>query len=134
MNRFGPQDKEGRLTRPLAIALTINHVSSIDPLFLALADPTRRGVVQLLGHRPMRAGELATAAGLSAPAMSRHLRILLRAGLVVDERPREDARLRVFRLRPEGLSLVQAWLDQLRADWDVQLASFRHHLDRNLDA
>src|ERR687895_2480036 len=99
-------------------------------LFSALADPTRRQVVQLLGGRPMRAGELADAAGLSAPAMSRHLRVLLRAGVVVDERGQQDARLRVFRLRPERLVDLRTWLDRLQADWDQQLASFERHIER----
>ncbi len=98
-------------------------------MFTALADPTRREVVQLLGRRPMRAGELAEAAGLSAPAMSRHLRTLLRAGVVADERRQEDARLRVFHLRPEGLAGLRAWLDQLQAHWDEQLASFQRHVN-----
>ncbi len=97
-------------------------------LFSALADPTRRQVVQLLGSRPMRAGELADAAGLSAPAMSRHLRVLLDAGIVADERRAEDARLRIFHLRPEGLAELQTWLDQLQATWDQQLGSFQRHV------
>jgi DNA-binding transcriptional ArsR family regulator len=98
-------------------------------LFTALADPTRRQVVQLLGTRPWRAGELATAIGTSAPAMSRHLRVLLRAGLVADQRPDSDARARVFRLRPQSLAALQAWLDQLQAHWDEQLAAFKRHID-----
>jgi len=101
----------------------------VDGVFSALADPTRRLVIQLLGSRPMRAGELAQAAGMSAPAMSRHLRVLLRAGVVADERRQEDARLRVFRLRREGLIGVQAWLDQLQAQWDEQLRSFQRHVE-----
>jgi DNA-binding MarR family transcriptional regulator len=57
--------------------------------------------------------------------MSRHLRVLLRAGLVADERPDSDARARVFRLRPQSLAALQAWLDQLQAHWDEQLAAFK---------
>ena len=94
-----------------------------------LADPTRRRVVQLLGTRPYRAGELAEASGTSAPVMSRHLRILLEAGLVVDERVPTDARLRVFRLRPEPLAAMRAWLDQLQALWDEQLGAFKRHVE-----
>ena len=71
----------------------------VDGLFAALADPTRRKVVELLGARPHRPSELAQQLGTSAPVMSRPLRILLRAGLVDDERVRDDARARVFRLR-----------------------------------
>jgi DNA-binding transcriptional ArsR family regulator len=99
-------------------------------LFGALADPTRLQVVQLLGQHPRRAGELAAAAGMSAPAMSRHLRVLLRAGLIADERLAEDARARVFRLRPQSLAALQAWLDQLQAHWDEQLASFKRHVEK----
>ena len=99
-------------------------------LFDALADPTRRRVVELLGSQPARAGELAAALGTSAPAMSKHLRHLLRAGLVADERDTTDARARVFRLRPQSVAAIQSWLDQLQAHWDVQLRSFQRHLER----
>ena len=100
----------------------------------ALADGTRRRVVRLLSDGPRRAGELAAAAGTSAPTMSRHLRALLDAGLVTDERPAADARARVFRLRPDSLVALQAWLDQLQAHWDEQLASFRRHAVRRAGA
>ena len=101
----------------------------VDSLLEALADPTRRQVVQLLGDRPHRAGELAQAAGTTPPAMSRHLRILLEAGVVVDERVATDARLRVFRLRPDSLVALQAWLDQVHAHWNEQLQSFKRHVE-----
>src|SRR4029453_11322860 len=98
-------------------------------VFEALADPRRRQVVQMLSVSPRRAGELANAAGMSAPAMSRHLKTLLDAGLIEDERPRDDARLRVFRLRPNSFVAVQAFLDQLQAHWNVQLRSFKRHVE-----
>ena len=98
-------------------------------LFGVLADPTRRQVVELLGTRPYRAGELSHAVGVSSPAMSRHLRVLLEAGVVVDERVPSDARLRMFRLRPEALTALQAWLDQMQAQWNEQLASFKRHVE-----
>lgn len=107
-----------------------NSQAQVDGFFVALSDPTRRHVVQLLGSRPFRAGELAEASGTSAPAMSRHLRVLLAAGLVADERPPEDARLRVFRLRPESIVTLRAWLDQLQAHWDEQLHSFKGYVER----
>ena len=101
----------------------------LDTVLAALADPTRRRVVELLGQGPKRAGVLSSAVNASPPAMSRHLRILLDAGLVVAERLPEDARARVFRLRPESVVAHQAWLDQLQAHWDEQLASFQRHVD-----
>jgi DNA-binding transcriptional ArsR family regulator len=102
-------------------------------LLQALADPTRLGIVQLLSTGPRRAGELAEQSGLSAAATSKHLRVLLQAGVVADERPPEDARLRVFRLRPESVSALRAWLDQLQAHWDDQLRSFKRHVERRDD-
>jgi DNA-binding transcriptional ArsR family regulator len=101
----------------------------VAPLFGALSDATRRQVVQLLGAGPRRAGELATAAGTTAPAMSRHLRVLLQAGIIADERTAQDARARVFRLRPQSMVALQAWLDQLQAHWDAQLQSFKRHVE-----
>jgi DNA-binding transcriptional ArsR family regulator len=103
-------------------------------LFGALADPTRRKVIELLSEEPRRAGELAAAARTSAPVMSRHLRVLLENGLVVDERVPEDARARVFRLRLQRIHDLQAWLDQLQAHWAEQLASFKEHVEKGKDS
>jgi DNA-binding transcriptional ArsR family regulator len=103
--------------------------ATLPPVFQALADPTRLGVVEALSTGPRRAGELAEVAGVSAPAMSKHLRVLLRAGIVADERTPDDARVRLFRLRPESIVGLQAWLDQLRAHWDEQLQSFKRHVE-----
>ncbi|MDR2986893.1 MAG: metalloregulator ArsR/SmtB family transcription factor [Nocardiopsaceae bacterium] len=103
---------------------------AVAQLFDALADPTRRRVVEMLGSKPARAGELAAAIGTSAPVMSKHLRHLLRAGLVADERDSADARARVFRLRPQSVAAIQAWIDQLQAHWDLQLRSFQRHLEK----
>jgi DNA-binding transcriptional ArsR family regulator len=79
----------------------------------ALSDPTRRQIVTLLSRGPRRAGELAAHAGMSAPAVSRHLRVLLAAGVIADERLEEDARARVFRLRPQSIKTARGWLDDL---------------------
>src|SRR5262245_18777703 len=98
-------------------------------MFEAMGDRTRRRVVEVLGGGPRRAGELAAEAGTSAPTMSRHLRVLLAAGIVADERPADDARTRIFRLRPESMTALQAWLDQIQAHWDEQLQAFARHVD-----
>ena len=104
--------------------------AAVDRVFNALADPTRRSVVELLGSQPRRAGELAAATRTSPPTMSRHLRVLLDAGIATDERPKEDARARVFRLRPESMQAVNDWLGQLQKEWDAQLRSFKRHVER----
>ena len=106
------------------------RAAAVDRVFSALADPTRRSVVELLGSRPHRAGELAAATRTSPPTMSRHLRVLLDAGIAADERPKEDARARVFRLRPESMQAVNDWLEQLQEEWDAQLRSFQRHVER----
>lgn len=99
------------------------------PLLQALADPTRVRTVELLSAGPRRAGDIAGELEVSPPVMSRHLRVLLRAGLLEDERPVGDARVRLFSLRPESLVAVRAWLDQLQAHWDEQLGAFRTHVE-----
>jgi DNA-binding transcriptional ArsR family regulator len=103
--------------------------NDVEEFFVALADPTRRRVIELLADRPYRAGELADAARTSAPVMSRHLRVLLEVGFVADERKPGDARVRVFRLRREPVLALQAWLDQLQAHWNEQLGAFKRYVE-----
>jgi DNA-binding transcriptional ArsR family regulator len=106
-----------------------NADPTVGTVIEALADPVRRQVVTLLSGGPRRAGELAGEIGMSPPAMSRHLRVLLAAGVIDDERLDEDARARVFRLRPQSLVAVRAWLDQIQAGWAEQLESFKRHVE-----
>ncbi len=105
-------------------------MSELDDTLSALADPTRRGVVDLLRRGPRRAGDLANACGTSAPAMSRHLRVLRRRGLIEEERVENDARLRVYRLRPERFRDLQGWLEDVEAFWAGQLGAFKAHAER----
>ena len=104
--------------------------SSLAVLLQALGDPARLRVVEALSRSPRRAGDLAAVAGVPAPTMSKHLRVLLAAGIVTDERSAGDARVRVFRLRRESVVAVRAWLDQVQAHWDEQLKAFKAHVER----
>jgi DNA-binding transcriptional ArsR family regulator len=104
--------------------------SDLAVLLQALGDPVRLRVIEALSRSPRRAGDLAAAAGVPAPTMSKHLRALLAAGVVTDERSKRDARVRVFRLRRESVVAVRAWLDQLQAHWDEQLKAFKAHVER----
>jgi DNA-binding transcriptional ArsR family regulator len=104
--------------------------SELAAVLQALADPARLRVVEALSRSPQRAGDLAAAAGVPAPTMSKHLRVLLAAGIVTDERGARDARVRVFRLRRESVVAVRAWLDQVQAHWDEQLRAFKAHVER----
>lgn len=103
----------------------------LDDTLAALSDPTRRRVVELLGASPLRAGEIAERAGMSRPAMSRHLRTLRLSGLVDVDLSAEDARARTYRLRTERLVALRAWLDQVESYWSAQLSSFKEHAERN---
>jgi DNA-binding transcriptional ArsR family regulator len=102
----------------------------LDETLLALADPTRRWVVEQLRRGPRRAGDLAAASRMSAPAMSRHLRVLRRSGLIEGNGIEDDARVRLYRLRPEPLSALRQWLDEMQAFWSDQLGAFKAHAER----
>ena len=102
----------------------------IDRTLQALADPHRRQVVELLRERPRRAGELAEAVGLTPAAMSRHLRTL-REGRIVEETPAAfDTRVRIYRLRPQPMAHLKAWLEETERLWSEQLSAFKAHLER----
>jgi DNA-binding transcriptional ArsR family regulator len=108
----------------------VTDKSQLDRTFAALADPTRRGVVDLLRKRPRRAGELAAAFDMSPPAMSRHLRVLRKTGLVEEEELENDARVRVYRLKRSPFSALRHWLDDVEEFWGGQLASFKAHAEQ----
>lgn len=103
---------------------------NVDATFEALADPARRGVVDLLRKRPRRAGELAEALGLSPPAMSRHLRVLRQRGLVEPALDEADARAKVYRLRHEPFTQLRTWLESVERFWSLELSAFKDHAER----
>lgn len=105
----------------------------VDGTFAALADPTRRRVVDLLRQAPRRAGDLADELAMSRPALSRHLRVLRASGLVEAQTLTDDARGRMYRLRPDRFTALQAWLDQVQAFWSEQLGAFAEHVDGGQD-
>jgi DNA-binding transcriptional ArsR family regulator len=108
------------------INVTVNY---LDDTLLALADPTRRAVVDLLRAGPRRASEIADAVGMSRQATSRHLNHLRERDIVAVDLVDEDGRGRLYRLRPERLSALGAWLDQVQAGHAEQLAAFARHVD-----
>lgn len=86
--------------------------------FAALADPTRRRIVELLAEREFAAGELASRFDMTQPAVSAHLRTLRGAGLV---RVRREAQRRIYALDPGGLAEIDAWLAHYRRFWTAHL-------------
>lgn len=103
--------------------------AAVDRAFAALAEPTRRGVVELLRAEPRRAGALAQALSMSPPALSRHLRVLRQSGLVEEATLPEDARVRLYWLRPEPFAMLRGWLDEVETFWRDQLASFKAYAE-----
>ncbi|HWJ32973.1 MAG TPA: metalloregulator ArsR/SmtB family transcription factor [Gaiellaceae bacterium] len=95
--------------------------------FQALAEPRRLQILDLLrdGERPV--GELVDRVGLSQPAVSKHLRVLKDAGLVVS---RTDAQRRLYRIRPEPFAELDDWLAAYRDLWTTHLDRLEDHLDR----
>jgi DNA-binding transcriptional ArsR family regulator len=119
---MAPASRAGTVARTAPAA---RRELAIDRSFAALADPTRRAIVRSLVERPHRAGELADLLRASAPALSRHLRVLREAGLVRDLAIDDDARVRLYELAPAALDPVRGWLDDVEAMWNEQLRSFK---------
>ena len=94
-------------------------------VFEILAEPNRRHVLDLLLEQERTVGELVDALDMSQPAVSKHLRVLRDAGLV---EARVDAQRRIYRLRPEPLADVDAWLAPYRKLWRGKLAALQRHL------
>jgi DNA-binding transcriptional ArsR family regulator len=109
-------------------------VNDLDVTLTALADPTRRRVIELLRAGPQRAGELAACIRTTRPAMSRHLKILRASGLVDVTLLEDDGRGRVYTLQPDRFVALQAWLDQVQAFWSEQLGAFKAHAERTRGA
>lgn len=91
----------------------------------ALADPTRRAVFERLVAGPQPVAAIARGLPVSRPAVSQHLKVLKEAGLVADH---AEGTRRVYRIDPEGLGAIRAWLDQF---WDVSLRSFQTEIEAN---
>ena len=105
--------------------------AAVDRTLAALADPHRRRAVELLGQQPRPAGELARVMGLSAPAMSRHLKTLRLSGLVEEDHDGFDARVRIYRLKPGAMDGLKEWLEETERLWVSQLLAFKAHLERD---
>lgn len=95
-------------------------------IFHALADPTRREILDLLRSEERSAGDVADRFPISRPAISRHLRVLREAGLVAR---RKEAQLRLYRLAPEALREVDRWLESYRVFWTARMHDLKRYLE-----
>lgn len=96
-------------------------------VFQALADPTRRDILDLLRTTERTAGDVADRFPVSRPAVSRHLRVLRQAGLVSQ---RKEARARWYRLEPAALREVDRWLARYRVFWGARLHDLKRYVEQ----
>ncbi|MFI5608183.1 ArsR/SmtB family transcription factor [Amycolatopsis sp. NPDC051903] len=94
----------------------------------ALADPSRRAIVEALRSGPRAVGELAATLPISRPAVSQHLKVLKEAGLVTD---RAEGTKRLYRLRPDGIAALRAYLDRM---WSDALSSFARQAESTAES
>ena len=86
-------------------------------------------MIDLLRKKPRKASDLADALDMTRPAMSRHLRVLRKTGLVSESELEDDARVRVYRLEREPFHELSGWLTEVEAFWGDQLAAFKAHAE-----
>jgi len=105
-----------------SVTYSTTPARTTEATFQALADPTRRAVLDLLRRGSQPAGQIASAFPVSRPAISKHLRLLRRAHLVREHR---EGRHRVYQLNPEPLRAVDSWIEQYRTFWAVSLTNLK---------
>jgi DNA-binding transcriptional ArsR family regulator len=100
--------------------------ADLDRVFAAIADPTRRAILMRLLRGPATVSELARPFAMSLPAVSKHLRVLERAGLM---KRRVEGRVHHCQVVPSALQAAESWLVQRHRFWDERLAALRQHVD-----
>jgi DNA-binding transcriptional ArsR family regulator len=103
----------------------LNYSRPVDQLFQALADPTRRGLVERLSRGPASVSELAEPLDMSLPAVVQHLQVLEASGVVRSEKV---GRVRTCRLEPAAFRSVEQWIDELRLAWESRLDRLGEYL------
>jgi DNA-binding transcriptional ArsR family regulator len=101
------------------------QVATLDRLFQALADPTRRAVVERLGRGPVATSELARPFAMALPSFLQHLEVLERAGLVSSTK---KGRVRTYRLTPQPLEVAENWMTTQRRLWEGRLDRFDEYV------
>jgi DNA-binding transcriptional ArsR family regulator len=104
--------------RAVILKHVLNYSAALDRAFQALADPTRRGMVERLARGPASVGDLARPLTMSLPAVMQHLAVLEASGLV---RSQKSGRVRTCRVDPDRLSLAERWINDRRSEWERRL-------------
>jgi len=105
----------------------VGYIKSVESVFDIIAEPNRRAILSLLVSAEQSVGEIERRLRMSQPTVSKHLRVLREAGFVEST---VDAQRRVYRLRPEPLQEVDAWLTPFRRFWSAHVDSLERHLER----
>ena len=105
----------------------VEHRAKLDATFAALSDPTRRAILSRLARGELSVGELAEPFGVSLQAVSKHLGVLHRAGLLVQNR---QGRVRRCRLRPTPMKEASAWIERHRRLWAEQLDALAEFVEQ----
>lgn len=108
----------------------LNQPTALDLAFQALADPTRRAMVERLSRSPATVSELAKPFAMSLPAVMQHLAVLEGSGLVVSEK---IGRVRTCRIEPQVLSEAERWLNERRLEWQRRLDRLGDYLNELKD-
>ncbi len=108
----------------------LNQSIALDLAFQALADPTRRAMVERLSRGPVSVSELARPLAMSLPAVMQHLAMLESSGLVGSEK---TGRVRTCRIEPAALSLAEAWINARRSEWERRLDRLGDYLNELKD-
>jgi DNA-binding transcriptional ArsR family regulator len=107
----------------------VKYSKDLDSVFAALADPTRRAIVDRLAQGDSTVTELAQPFDMSLPAVSKHLKYLERAGLLVRE---VDGRVHHCRLRPDPLQQAALWMNRYRHFWEGQFEALAQYLEETI--
>lgn len=99
----------------------------MESVFEVIAEPSRRAILSMLAVSEQSVGEIERRLSLSQPTVSKHLRVLRDAGFV---EATVDAQRRLYRLRPEPLKEIDAWLEPFRRFWEAHVDALERHLDR----
>jgi DNA-binding transcriptional ArsR family regulator len=103
------------------------YIPNVESTFAIIAEPNRRAILSLLATSEQSVGDIEEQLRLSQPSVSKHLRVLREAGFVES---RVDAQRRLYRIRPEPLMELDAWLAPFRRFWSVHVDALERHLDR----
>ena len=105
----------------------MEYIRRVESVFEVIAEPNRRAILSLLGSSQQSVGEIERQLHMPQPTVSKHLRVLRDAGFVEST---VDAQRRLYRLKPEPLKELDAWLAQFRRFWSAHIDALERHLDR----